>query len=34
MPAVAVRCEDGDLVPAVLQRNSGIDHEALGAANA
>ena len=30
---VAVRCEDGDLVPAALQADSGVDDEALSAAN-
>jgi hypothetical protein len=34
MPWVAVRCEDGDLVPALLQRDSGIDNKTLSAANA
>lgn len=31
---VAVRCEDGHLVPATLQPNGSIDDQALGAANA
>lgn len=31
---VAVRCEDGHLVTTVLQGDSGIDHETLGAAYA
>jgi hypothetical protein len=34
MSWVAVRCEDGDLVPARLQRNSRIDNKTFGAANA
>jgi hypothetical protein len=33
VPRVAVRCEDGDLVPALLQRNSSIDNKTLGTAN-
>jgi hypothetical protein len=34
MSAVAVRREDGDFVPATLQRNGGVDDETLGAADA
>jgi hypothetical protein len=34
MPWVAVRCEDGYLVPTLLQRDSGIDNKTLSAANA
>jgi hypothetical protein len=29
-----MRCEDGDLVPALLQRDSGIDDQTLSATNA
>jgi hypothetical protein len=31
---VAIRGEDGDLVSAALQSDSGVNHKALGAANA
>lgn len=34
MGRVAVRCEDGHLVPAVLQANRGIDDQALRPADA
>jgi hypothetical protein len=34
VPWVAMRCEDGDLVPALLQRDSGIDDQTLSATNA
>lgn len=34
MLRVAVRCEDGDLVPAILEADCGIDDQALRPANA